>query len=73
MTSQVNGLSWDKDEERLCYDCGMTACSQADIGHGVHWYCFRCLADNYEEGETEIDNSLETCQKQLEIQSEMYN
>lgn len=64
---------WNKEKEpKFCDDCGSKACAQADIGRGIHWYCFACIMENSQDVEYESDESLEVCQEQLQIQSEIY-
>lgn len=69
MTSTVRHIGWNK-EPIPCWDCSQPSCSQMGDGH---WYCFRCLMNmDVDLDEVEIDESLEHCPQQLELQSEAY-
>lgn len=63
---------WNKKEPVPCWDCGMPACTQ--LGKERYWYCFRCAysicADDIDDGE--IDDTLQVCHEQLEIQSKEF-
>ena len=65
--------SWKK-KSILCYHCGGIACSEIVGDHGKQWYCFRCAVELFPlEDEDEVDESLQVCSEQLELQSEAYS
>lgn len=69
--SKTTKSKWNKKEPIPCYDCGMPSCSQ--VGNERRWYCFRCIANMDYDDEPEIDNTLQVCHKQLEIQSKEFS
>lgn len=62
--------SWNK-EPIPCYHCMMPACSE--IGERRDWYCFSCIMNLFGDEEEEVDDTLQVCPQQLEIQSRNYS
>ena len=73
MVLLTNTTKWNKKKDlRLCHNCDSIACTQ--LGKERYWYCFRCAydicADDIDDGE--IDDTLQVCPEQLELQAEAF-
>ena len=67
MTNQLkSNKAWNK-KPIPCYHCENPSCSQ--IGEDKHWYCLRCIVELFGDDDNEVDDTLQFCPTQLEIQS----